>query len=84
MKESCSARIFDEEANVTHRSAENYHEPLEASHGTRFMANEAGVSRTSGLFFVKIKCLVKLGFVIGRSVKKKLRTFLSRTLCERK
>ena len=48
--ESCSARNFDEEAGVTYRSAENYHEPLEASHGARIRANEVGVSQALGLF----------------------------------
>ena len=43
VRKCCSARIFDE-VNVTNRSAENYHEPLEASHGARIMANEVGVS----------------------------------------
>ncbi|XP_066018714.1 uncharacterized protein [Pocillopora verrucosa] len=41
VRKSRSARIFDEEVNVTNRSAENYHEPLEASHGARIMANES-------------------------------------------
>ncbi|CAH3161998.1 unnamed protein product, partial [Pocillopora meandrina] len=41
VRKSCSARIFDEEVNVTNRSAENYHEPLQASHGARIMANES-------------------------------------------
>ena len=36
-----AARIFDE--GVTNRSAKYYHEPLEASHGARIMANEVGV-----------------------------------------
>ena len=49
MKESCSARKFDEEANETNRSTESFYEPLEASHGARIMANEVGVSRTLGL-----------------------------------
>ncbi|PFX25585.1 uncharacterized protein LOC111330191 [Stylophora pistillata] len=37
----CSTRIFNEEVSVTNRSAENYHEPLEASRGARIMANES-------------------------------------------
>ena len=45
VKESCSARKFDEEANVSNRSTENYHEPLEALRGARIMADEVGVSR---------------------------------------
>ena len=44
VKESCFARKYDEEANVTNRSTESFHEPLEASHGARIMANEVGVS----------------------------------------
>ena len=44
VKKSCSARIFNEEVNVTNRSAENYHELWEASHGARIMAVEVGVS----------------------------------------
>ena len=48
VKESCFARKYDEEANVTNRS-ERFHEPLEASHGAQIMANEVGVSRTLGL-----------------------------------
>ena len=44
VKESCFARKYDEEANV-----KSFHEPLEASHGARIMANEVGVSRTLGL-----------------------------------
>ena len=51
VKKSCSARIFNEEVNVTNRSAENYHEPLEASHGARIMANEVGVSYHYTSFF---------------------------------
>ena len=46
-----SARIFDEEVDVANRSAENYHEPLEASHGARIMANEVGVSYHYTTFF---------------------------------
>ena len=38
-----AARIFDEGINITNRSAKYYHEPLEASHGARIMANEVGV-----------------------------------------
>ena len=49
VKESCFARKYDEEANVTDRSTESFYEPLEASHGARIMANEVGVSRTLGL-----------------------------------
>ena len=45
VKKSCAAKIFDEGINITNRSAENYHEPLEASHGARIMANEVGVPR---------------------------------------
>ena len=45
VKKSCTAKIFDEGINITKRSAENYHEPLEASHGARIMANEVGVPR---------------------------------------
>nr|XP_058940622.1 uncharacterized protein LOC131768938 [Pocillopora verrucosa] len=41
VRKSCSARIFDEKVNVSNRSAENYHEPLEALHGARIMANES-------------------------------------------
>lgn len=41
VKKSCSARIFDKEVNVTNRSAENCHEPLEALHGARIMATES-------------------------------------------
>ena len=37
VRKSCSARIFDEEVNVTNCSAENYH-------GARIMAVEVGVS----------------------------------------
>ena len=49
-----SARIFDEEVDVTNRSAENYHEPLEASHRARIMANEVGVSyHHTTFFFIK-------------------------------
>ena len=44
VRKSCSARIFDEEVNVTNRPAENYHELWEASHGARIMAVEVGVS----------------------------------------
>ena len=44
VKESCFARKYDEEANVTNRSTESFHEPFEASHGARIMANEVGVS----------------------------------------
>ena len=44
VRKSCSARIFDEEVNVTNCSAENYHELGEASHGARIMAVEVGVS----------------------------------------
>ena len=44
MKESCSARKFDEEANDTNRSTESFYEPLEASRGAQFMFNEVGVS----------------------------------------
>ena len=51
VRKSCSARIFNEEVNVTNRSAENYHEPLEASHGARIMANEVGVSYHYTSFF---------------------------------
>ncbi|PFX26988.1 Tetratricopeptide repeat protein 28 [Stylophora pistillata] len=40
VKKSSSARILDEEVSVTNRSAESYHEPLEASHGARIMLNE--------------------------------------------
>ena len=43
VRKSFAARIFDEGVNITNRSAENYHEPLEASHGARIMANEVGV-----------------------------------------
>ena len=50
VRKSCSAKIFDE-VNVTNRSAENYHEPLEASHGARIMANEVGVSHHYTSFF---------------------------------
>ena len=41
VREFFAARIFDE--GVTNRSAKYYHEPLEASHGARIMANEVGV-----------------------------------------
>ena len=51
VRKSCSARIFNEEVSVTNRSAENYHEPLEASHGARIMANEVGVSYHYTSFF---------------------------------
>ena len=51
VRKSCSARIFDEEVNVSNRSAENYHEPLEALHGARIMANEVGVSYHYTSFF---------------------------------
>lgn len=44
MKESCSARKFDEEANETNRSTESFYEPLEASRGAQIMFNEVGVS----------------------------------------
>ena len=44
MKESCSARKFDEEANDTNRSTESFYEPLEASRGAQIMFNEVGVS----------------------------------------
>ena len=44
MKESCSARKFDEEANGTNRSTESFYEPLEASRGAQIMFNEVGVS----------------------------------------
>ena len=65
VKKSCSARIFDEEVNVTNRSAENYHEPLEASHGARIMANEVGVSyHYTSFFFVKKVRLVVLEVII--------------------
>ncbi|RMX42633.1 hypothetical protein pdam_00010270 [Pocillopora damicornis] len=40
MKESCSARKFDEEANDTNRSTESFYEPLEASRGAQIMFNE--------------------------------------------
>ena len=50
VKKSSSARIVDEEVNVTNRSAESYHEPLEASHGARIMVNEVGVSQSLRLF----------------------------------
>ena len=53
VRKSCSARIFDEEINVTNRSAENYHEPLEASHGARIMAYEVGVSHHYTSFFFR-------------------------------
>ena len=43
MKESCSARKFDEEANDTNRSTESFYEPLEASRGAQIMFNEVGV-----------------------------------------
>ena len=49
VKESCFARKYDEEANVTNRSTESFHEPLEASHGAQIMADEVGVSRTLSL-----------------------------------
>ena len=45
VKKSCAVKIFDEGINITNRSAENYHEPLEPSHGARIMANEVGVPR---------------------------------------
>ena len=44
MKESCSGRKFDEEANDTNRSTESFYEPLEASRGAQIMFNEVGVS----------------------------------------
>ena len=44
MKESCSARKFDEEANDTNRSTESFYEPLEASRGAQIMFDEVGVS----------------------------------------
>ena len=44
MKESCSARKFDEEANDTNRSTESFYEPLEVSRGAQIMFNEVGVS----------------------------------------
>ena len=44
MKESCSARKFDEEANETNRSTESFYEPLEASRGAQIMFHEVGVS----------------------------------------
>ena len=59
VRKCCSARIFEEEVNVTNRSAENYHEPLEASHGARIMANEVGVSCHYTSFF-SLKKYVKL------------------------
>ena len=43
VKKSCAAKIFDGGINITNRSAKYYHEPLEASHGARIMANEVGV-----------------------------------------
>ena len=51
VRKSCSARIFDEEVNVTNCSAENYHEPWEASHGAQIMANKVGVSYHYTSFF---------------------------------
>lgn len=50
-KKSSSARTVDEEVNATNRCAESNHEPLEASHGTRIMANEVGVSNHYGCLF---------------------------------
>ena len=35
LRKSCSARIFDEEVNVTNRCTENYHDALVASHGSQ-------------------------------------------------
>ena len=66
LRKSCSARIFDEEVNVTNRSAENYHEPLETSHGARIMVNEIGVSyHYTSLFLVKKVHLVILKVIIS-------------------
>ena len=60
VRKCCSARIFEEEeVNVTNRSAENYHEPLEASHGARIMANDVSVSCHYTSFF-SLKKYVKL------------------------
>ena len=79
VKKSCSARIFNEEVNVTNRSAENYHEPLEASHGARIMANEVGVSyHYTSFFSLKKVRLVVLEVTIcypKEHEKKKLKSF---------
>mgnify|MGYP000267761776 FL=1 len=79
VRKSCSARIFDEEVNVTNCSAENYHEPWEASHGARIMANEVGVSyHYTSFFSLKKVRLVVLEVTIcypKEHEKKKLKSF---------
>ena len=79
VRKSCSARIFDEEVNVTNCSAENYHEPWEASHGARIMANEVGVSyHYTSFFSLKKVRLVVLEVTIcypKEHEEKKLKSF---------
>ena len=78
VRKCCSARIFEEEVNVTNRSAENYHEPLEASHGARIMANEVGVSHhyTSFFFVTKVRLVIlKVSICYPREHEKKLKWF---------
>ena len=58
VKESCFARKYDEEANVTNRSTESFYEPLEASRGAQIMFNEVGVSWALGLFSFSLKSYI--------------------------
>ena len=58
MKESCSARKLDEEANDTNRSTESFYDPLEASRGAQIMFNEVGVSWALGLFSFSLKSYI--------------------------
>ncbi|XP_058961563.2 structural maintenance of chromosomes protein 2 [Pocillopora verrucosa] len=76
VKKSCAAKIFDEGINITNRSAENYHEPLEASHGARIMANES--AREKEQLEQKITCLET-----EINAKEKENALLKETLFER-
>ena len=56
---SCSRRVFYEGVSGAHLPAENNHQPLEASHGARIMADEVGVSHLSRFIvmtFVAFHC----------------------------
>nr|XP_058961570.1 uncharacterized protein LOC131788494 [Pocillopora verrucosa] len=76
VRKSFAARIFDEGVNITNRSAENYHEPLEASHGARIMANES--AREKEQLEQKITCLET-----EINAKEKENAFLKETLIGR-
>ena len=50
---SCSRRVFYEGVCGADLPAENNHEPLDASHGARIMANEVGVSHLLRFIIIK-------------------------------